>query len=121
MQLQHDFFWVFIISPAEECCLAQLLVIGQFCILNFADELGTNPLDFLFDARRINEGRFVDVEGLHSLNSVLQSLFAEAGSSVTIMPEFPAGVRAEHHRAQMLSASFGSVNPTTMNSVGGEL
>ena len=54
-KLQDNFSRVFIIPPTEKGCLPQFIVRGQFRVLDFTDQVKLNPLDLLFDVRRINK------------------------------------------------------------------
>jgi hypothetical protein len=49
---QNDFLWRFIISPAQERRLAELLVGRDFGKSDFANQLWFDPLDLLFDLWR---------------------------------------------------------------------
>ena len=83
----------------------------QFRKLTSAEATG-----FLFDFGRINEGRFNREQRFHSLNSFLQSLFAEAASSIPVMPrdliqaflDLPdQALRQCKRRAQLLQGASG--------------
>jgi hypothetical protein len=47
------------LESARNVVCPQLVICGQFCVLDFTDEFRLNSLDFFFDVRRINERTLV--------------------------------------------------------------